>query len=93
MPPLCHRALQALLTSEDESRVLNPPALQRALDDLMAVAEAGRCFVRPSGTEDAVRVYAEAATQQLADGLALDAALAVHRLAGGTGPAPTAFTA
>ncbi|KAG5183674.1 putative phosphoacetylglucosamine mutase [Tribonema minus] len=33
----------------------------------------GRCFVRPSGTEDAVRVYAEAATQGEADALALAA--------------------
>lgn len=31
---------------------------------------AGRSFVRPSGTEDVVRVYAEAAIQQLANALA-----------------------
>lgn len=30
----------------------------------------GRCFIRPSGTEDVVRVYAEASTQEAADGLA-----------------------
>lgn len=29
-----------------------------------------RCFVRPSGTEDAVRVYAEASNQKDADELA-----------------------
>ena len=29
-----------------------------------------RCFVRPSGTEDAVRIYSEASTQQDADYLA-----------------------
>ena len=28
----------------------------------MASVSLGRCFVRPSGTEDVVRVYAEAAT-------------------------------
>lgn len=33
-------------------------------------AGAGRAFVRPSGTEDVVRVYAEAATQPAADALA-----------------------
>jgi phosphoacetylglucosamine mutase len=59
----------------------------------MGSVDAGRCFVRPSGTEDAVRVYAEAATQQLADQLALDAARAVHALAGGSGPAPDGFAA
>ena len=31
---------------------------------------AGWCFVRPSGTENVVRVYAEAASQTEADGLA-----------------------
>ncbi|CAN0126952.1 unnamed protein product, partial [Heterosigma akashiwo] len=31
----------------------------------------GRCFVRPSGTENVVRVYAEAETQRAADALAL----------------------
>ena len=31
---------------------------------------AGRCFVRPSGTEDVVRVYAEASTRQEAMELA-----------------------
>ena len=30
----------------------------------------GRAFVRPSGTEDVVRVYAEAETQEEADELA-----------------------
>jgi len=29
----------------------------------MAAVARGRCFARPSGTEDVVRIYAEAATQ------------------------------
>ena len=49
----------------------------------------GRCFVRPSGTEDVVRVYAEAATQAEADELALLTAQATHELAGGVGDVPT----
>lgn len=73
--------------------MLRPAELQQALDALVGATPDGRCFVRPSGTEDAVRVYAEARTQQLADGLALDAARAVHRLAGGSGPAPDRFAA
>ena len=52
-------------------------------------AEGGRCFVRPSGTEDVVRVYAEAATQPLADALALEVAQATWKLAGGVGERPT----
>ncbi|KAH1120808.1 hypothetical protein J1N35_003968 [Gossypium stocksii] len=30
----------------------------------------GRCFIRPSGTEDVIRVYPEASTQEAADSLA-----------------------
>ena len=44
---------------------------------------AGRSFVRPSGTEDVVRVYAEAQTQQQADDLAKQIARFVAEQAGG----------
>ena len=53
----------------------------------------GRCFVRPSGTEDVVRVYAEAETQAQADELALLTAQAAHEHAGGKGPKPTSMVA
>lgn len=33
---------------------------QPALDQAMEQEEQGRCFVRPSGTEDVVRIYAGA---------------------------------
>jgi phosphoacetylglucosamine mutase len=79
--------------TDDETRVLAPAALQEALDSLTAGVEGGRCFVRPSGTEDAVRIYAEAASQPLADALALGAARAVHALAGGVGASPDGFAA
>jgi phosphomannomutase len=46
---------------------------------------------RPSGTEDVVRVYAEASTQDDADQLAYEVGLKVHELAGGFGdPTPKA---
>lgn len=48
----------------------------------------GRAFVRPSGTEDVVRVYAEATSQEAADRLALAVARQVHRVAGGVGEPP-----
>ena len=48
----------------------------------------GRSFVRPSGTEDVVRVYAEAATQEAAGELALAVARQVHQVAGGVGDCP-----
>jgi phosphoacetylglucosamine mutase len=73
----------------DETRAVAPEGLQAAVD--AAVAGAGgsaRAFARASGTEDVVRVYAEAATRDQADALALQVARAVHALAGGVGPAP-----
>jgi phosphoglucomutase len=48
------------------------------------------CYLvcRPSGTEDIVRVYAEADTQASADQLALQIASVLHLLAGGIGSPP-----
>ena len=43
----------------------------------MTAGCAGRCFVRPSGTENVVRVYAEAASQGEADELASAVARAI----------------
>lgn len=48
-------------------------------------------FCRPSGTEDVVRVYAEADTQAAADELALKVAGAIHDVMDGTGDKPTTF--
>lgn len=42
----------------------------------------GRSFIRPSGTEDVVRVYAEASTQEAADKLADSVAELVDRFLG-----------
>ena len=77
----------------DETRTTAPASLQPALDALMKRFPQGRCFVRPSGTEDVVRVYAEAETQAQADELALLTAQAAHEHAGGKGPKPTTMVA
>lgn len=61
-----------IICSEDECRVVSPTELQNSLTAAMTAIPKGRCFVRPSGTEDVVRVYAEAETQSLADKLADD---------------------
>ena len=45
-------------------------AIDREIDLLVTKSSNARCFVRPSGTEDAVRVYAEASSQEYADDLA-----------------------
>jgi len=45
-------------------------------------------FYRPSGTEDVVRIYAEADNQQNADKLAIEVATIVYDTAGGEGKRP-----
>ena len=83
----------AILTTPDETRTTAPAGLQEALDAIIARFDAGRAFVRPSGTEDVVRVYAEARTQALADELAARVARCAWELAGGVGDAPPAAEA
>lgn len=46
--------------SEDESFLISPEKLQMDLNDCMKKIKSGRCFIRPSGTEDVVRIYSEA---------------------------------
>ncbi|KAF0719797.1 Aste57867_796 [Aphanomyces stellatus] len=81
-------------TTEDETACLAPDSLKDAVEALVAAAgPQARAFVRPSGTEDAVRVYAEAQTEEGANDLALKVAQAVHAHAAGLGDAPTSFVA
>ena len=76
-------------TTDAERRATTPAGLQPAVD--AAVAAAGpraRAFARPSGTEDVVRVYAEAETVEMTEALARNVARAVYEHAGGTGEKP-----
>ncbi|XP_058470072.1 phosphoacetylglucosamine mutase isoform X1 [Solea solea] len=75
-------------TTDAERRAVSPEGLQEAIDSLVKKHKQARSFVRPSGTEDVVRVYAEAETQESADALAHEVSLAVYRLAGGVGDEP-----
>ena len=79
----------AVTVTADETRTIEPAALQPELDALAAAYPNGRCFVRPSGTEDVVRVYAEADTQGHADELASKVAQVTYRIAGGVGEMPS----
>jgi phosphoacetylglucosamine mutase len=57
--------------TKDERRCLEPTPLQEKIDVLCErFGQPSRCFVRPSQTEDIVRVYAESDTQEKADQLA-----------------------
>lgn len=57
--------------------VLEPPGLHDRIQEAVGRI-GGRAFVRPSGTEDVVRVYAEAATPEKADAL-VEAVMAIVR--------------
>ncbi|CAE7093125.1 unnamed protein product [Rhizoctonia solani] len=51
---------RSIFTTEDaERRLATPVGLQKMIDDTVRKYESGRSFVRPSGTEDVVRIYAE----------------------------------
>ncbi|TBU45104.1 phosphoacetylglucosamine mutase [Dichomitus squalens] len=70
-------------TEDAERRLVSPPGLQAKLDELVRRYEGGRSFVRPSGTEDVVRVYAEATVRSQADELAFRVAGLVYDEVGG----------
>mmetsp|Transcript_1580 Transcript_1580/g.2037 ORF Transcript_1580/g.2037 Transcript_1580/m.2037 type:complete len:576 (-) Transcript_1580:274-2001(-) len=78
----------AIKTIQDESKTTAPADLQPKIDEIVSDYENGRAFVRPSGTEDVVRIYAEATTQELADELALKICQAAYDMAGGVGDRP-----
>lgn len=77
-------------TYDAERKVSEPEGLQRSLDLLVENLgyKMARSFVRPSGTEDVVRVYAEADTQEHTDDLANKVSQLVYDLAGGVGARP-----
>jgi phosphoacetylglucosamine mutase len=54
----------------DESRLTNPIELQDKIDELVSATNEGKAFVRPSGTEDILRLYAEARTMEEMESLA-----------------------
>lgn len=86
-----------ITTTDAERRVVQPAGLQDRINALVSSVPrgmvmhrlqaccdplTGRAFVRPSGTEDIVRVYAEATTQAAADELAARVAEAVQATCG-----------
>lgn len=62
---------RAAFTTEDaERRLVTPKGLQAKIDEVVAKYKDARSFVRPSGTEDCVRVYAETGLAAELDSLA-----------------------
>lgn len=54
-----------ITTTDAERKCVTPNGLQEELDKIVANYQRGRSFVRPSGTEDVVRVYAEASSREV----------------------------
>lgn len=78
-----------MVTTYDAERMCRTPeGLQDEIIELVQKYNKGRAFVRPSGTEDVVRVYAEAATREETDKLAAEVASKVYEMAGGVGEKP-----
>ncbi|KAI8997489.1 hypothetical protein BDB01DRAFT_771298 [Pilobolus umbonatus] len=75
-------------TTNAERQLVEPAGLQNEIDILVGKYTSGRSFVRASGTEDAVRVYAEAATRAETDDLAFKVSQLVYDRAGGVGARP-----
>ena len=69
-----------LKTNDNETRLLQPFALQRRIDEAVGKVSGGRAFVRASNTEDVVRIYAEARAGL--DGLIQDLVAAVEQSCG-----------
>ncbi|KAG7952449.1 hypothetical protein I3843_12G059600 [Carya illinoinensis] len=72
----------AVVTANAETIVVRPPGIQEAINTETAKYPQGRSFIRPSGTEDVIRVYAEASTQEAADSLANSVAILVDKFLG-----------
>ncbi|KAK4364536.1 hypothetical protein RND71_015894 [Anisodus tanguticus] len=72
----------AVVTTNAETVAVRPIGIQEAINAEIAKYPQGRCFIRPSGTEDVVRVYAEATTQDAADALASSVARLVDQCLG-----------
>ncbi|PSS11611.1 Phosphoacetylglucosamine mutase [Actinidia chinensis var. chinensis] len=73
----------AIVTENAETVVVSPLGIQEAINAETAKYPRGRCFIRPSGTEDVVRVYAEATTEEAAVNLANAVAQLVDQFLGG----------
>lgn len=56
-----------LKCNDDETRLISPTSLQDTIDSIVKKYPNGRAFLRPSGTEDVVRIYSEAKNQEDVD--------------------------
>ncbi|KAI8929778.1 hypothetical protein BC831DRAFT_442054 [Entophlyctis helioformis] len=81
----------AFVPIKADTELSHPEGLQGKINQQVAKYKNGRCFVRPSGTEDIVRVYAEAATREETDALAFTVCGIVFDGYGGVGDRPASY--
>ncbi|KZC13769.1 PREDICTED: phosphoacetylglucosamine mutase [Dufourea novaeangliae] len=77
-----------ITTTNAERQCVTPIGIQEEIDKVVSKYRKGRSFVRPSGTEDVVRVYAECEDPNDLNRMITEVALLVYRRAGGIGPEP-----
>lgn len=75
-------------TEDAERKAVEPAGLQTAIDSAVSQHSKARSFVRPSGTEDIVRIYAEAETQAEVEKLCCEVARVTYDLCNGIGNRP-----
>jgi phosphoacetylglucosamine mutase len=76
--------------TKDAGRIcIKPEGLQDKINEVVRKYQKGRTFVRPSGTEDVVRIYAEAKTPDDAQMLATEISLLAYEMGNGIGEKPT----
>lgn len=75
------------LIKVDQNNIVLEPAIQKDIDRVV-MSFKGRGFVRPSGTEDLVRIFAECSQEAQCDKLALSIAQIVYDNCEGIGPYP-----
>ncbi|XP_057305726.1 phosphoacetylglucosamine mutase-like isoform X1 [Hydractinia symbiolongicarpus] len=83
---------RVIKTNEDETKVVEPIELQNRIDELTKNLPRARSFVRPSGTEDVVRVYAESESQASTATLSTQVSQLVYDICNGVGERPTLST-
>lgn len=77
-----------ITTTNAETQCITPEGLQHGIDKIVSQYKRGRSFVRPSGTEDIVRIYAECENTCDLNKLIAEVATLVYKKAGGVGPEP-----
>lgn len=71
----------------DQTNIVIEPDIQKLIDEQVLLYK-GRAFVRPSGTEDLIRIFAECPNEHDCDRLAVNVAQIVYDECDGVGPHP-----